>query len=236
MQPKMKNRNYRLGSIVLGLTVTVILFLTSCNDMDEPTPIEVAHVSIYHGSPDTDGLDIRVSTGQINNDPFKFRDFSNYLNFYPGNRNMKFINSNAGVVAMVDTTFTFEVGESYSVLIANKASNLEAVMIEDSFPEAISGKAMVRFIHLSPDVPAVRVLADEDDLFDAEDFKSSSDFKPVDAGRVSFEFIAEDGQNTVLQVPNVELMSRRYYNIILTGFDTPPAGNTHELSADIIRL
>ena len=236
MQPKMKNRNYRLGSIVLGLAVTVILFLTSCDEMDEPTPIEVAHVSIYHGSPDTDGLDIRVSTGQINNDPFEFRDFSNYLNFYPGNRNMKFIKSNAGVVALVDTTFTFEVGESYSVLLANTANNLEAVMVQDSFPDAISGKAMVRFIHLSPDVPAVRVLADEDDLFASENFKSSSDFKPVDAGRVSFEFVAEDGQNTVLQVPNVELLSRRYYNIILTGFDTPPTGNTHELSADIIRL
>ncbi len=236
MQPKMKNRNYRLGSIVLGLAITVILFLTSCDEMDEPTPIEVAHVSIYHGSPDTDGLDIRVSTGQINNDPFKFRDFSNYLNFYPGNRNMKFIEANTGVVALVDTTFTFEIGESYSVLLANTANNLEAVMIEDSFPDAISGKAMVRFIHLSPDVPAVKVLADEDELFGAESFKNGSEFKPVDAGRVTFEFLEEDGQNTVLQVPNVELLGRRYYNIILTGFDSPPAGNTHELSADIIRL
>ncbi len=237
MEPKMINKSYRQGSIVLGLAVAILLFLTSCmDDQDTPAPIEHAHVSLYHTSPDTEGIDIRVSTGQINNEPFEFKDYSFYLNFYPGKRNMKFIEANTGVIALIDTTFTFEIDHNYTVFVANTSNNLEAVLFEDDFPDKVDGKAMVRFIHMSPDAPAVKVLADEDELFDATGFKSGSEFAAVDAGRVTFEFMEANLFNTVIQLPEVQLTDGAYYNILLTGFDTPPAGNTHDLSVDVIRL
>ncbi|XOV94619.1 MAG: DUF4397 domain-containing protein [Bacteroidota bacterium] len=233
----MRNRNYRLGTIILGLAVSVILFLTSCvDDQDVPEPIEHAHVSIYHGSPDLEGINIRVSTGQINETPFEYDDYFPYLNFFPGERYMKFIESDLDVVTLIDTTFTFEIDHNYSVFVANTASNLEAVLIEDIFPASIAGKAMVRFIHMSPDAPAVNVLANEDELFGTTIFTEGSEFLPIDAGRTTFEFIEEALFNTVIQLPEVQLTSGGYYNIILSGFDNPPAGNTNELKVDVVRL
>lgn len=231
----MKNKRYQLKLMLLAVGISG-MFL-SCSQEDElPTPVEVAYVSIYHGSPDTEGIDIKVSTGQVNDSPFMFKDYSSYLNFYTGDRNMKFIDATTGVLTLVDTTFTFTEDKSYSIFVANTASNLEAVLLEDSFPNEITGKAMVRFVQLSPDVDQIDVVADEEDLFSLTDFKNGTEFKPVDAGRITFEFKETAGENVVLTASNVELLSRNYYTIVLNGFNNPPSGNTHDLSADFIRL
>ncbi len=223
--------------VLISVLASSLLFV-SCEDdaEDLPEPIDAAYVSIYHGAPDTNGINVLVSTGQINNTPYKFKDFTNYLRFFPGDRNMKFIDAITGVVTLVDTTFTFVEYESYSIFLANTLKSLEAVIIEDKFPLSVADKAMVRFIQLSPDAAEMDVVVDEFDLFYLIDFKEGSEFKPVDTGKSTFVFKQSVGENTLITAVDVELQSQQYYTIIMNGYKTPPAGNANSLNVEFIRL
>ena len=234
----MKNWNatylFPIGSI-LGL-----LFLTSCLDNDEePVPVvtDVSYVSIYHGSPDTDGLDIVVgTTGQINALPFEYEDYSNYLNFYSGNRNLRFTDANNEVATVLDTILSFETGETYSLFIADSLRSIEMIQVRDSFPSVSDGETMVRFAHLSPDAPPIDIYVDNTHIIGDRSFKDVSDFIPVGSERTTFEIKAAGTDEVLLTIPEVELRNEEYYTLVINGFVNPPGNNTHELGSDIIRL
>lgn len=231
------NPNKICYPIKLGLILSISLF--SCTE-DNPEPAApnepAAFVSLYHSAPDTDGLNVVVSTGQINNDPFQFQQYSDYLNFIPGERNIKFVASDIGVVALIDTTFNFNAFQNYSLFVANTFENLEAILIEDQFPIPIEGNAMVRFIHMSPDAPNIQLIANEDELFSSTGFKDASEFRPVPARMTTFELIDTEKGTRKLLLDDLRLFNRGYYNILLSGFDSPPAGNESELTVTPIRL
>ena len=216
------------------------LFMTSCMDKEvDPVPVitDVSYVSLYHGSPDTDGLDIIVgNTGQINALPFEFEDYSNYLNFYSGNRNLTFTDANNEVATVLDTVLSFEKGETYSLFIADSLRSIEIVQVRDSFPSVADGETMVRFVHLSPDATSFDVYVDGGKILSDKSFKEVSDFLPVSSGRETFEIRAADTDEVLLTVPVVELHDEAYYTIAINGFVNPPGGNDHALGSDIIRL
>ena len=63
-----RNKKRTINLYLLSSLVAVIFLFTSCDDNDDVVlePTEVAYVSIYHGSPNTTGLDIDVGNGPIN--------------------------------------------------------------------------------------------------------------------------------------------------------------------------
>ena len=237
MLSKLKVNGRLVGSSLLVFFLFGTLFLTSCLNTDDPEPLEIANVSIYHGSPDAGGLDIIVGSNQINNNSFEFEDYSYYIDFFPGDRQLKFTEHDNLSNVLIDTTFTFEIDKIYSVYIADSLSSIEAVLLNDEFPEAETGKAMVRFVHLSPDVQEINVSIDEENLFNEQTFKDGTDFVGINAGTTTLGVVTANELNEVLlNVPDVKFEEGNYYTIILNGFRTPPDGNTNELSADIIEL
>ncbi len=216
------------------------LFLTSCLDDDEtPQPVitEIAYVSIYHGSPNTDGLDILVgNTGRINALPFEYEDYSNYLNFYSGERHLTFRDANNEVATVLDTMLTFDTGETYSLFIADSLSSIEMIQVKDSFPSVADSQTMVRFAHLSPDAMPIDVYVDGSKILGDKSFKGISDFVPVSSGRETFEIKVAGTEEILLTIPVVELYGEEYYTIAINGFVNPPFGNNHDLESDIIRL
>ncbi len=232
-------KKWRFSYLLSTVGLLGILFLTSCLDNDEdPVPVitEVSYVSIYHGSPDTDGLDITVgTTGQINALPFEYEDYSNYLNFYSGDRNLTFTDAN-NVATVLDTTLNFETGDTYSLFIADSLRSIEMIQVRDSFPSMADGETMVRFAHLSPDAPSIDIYANETKILSDRSFKDVSDFKLVGSGRSTLEIKAAGTDEVLLTIPGVELHDEEYYTIAVNGFVSPPGNNTNELGSDIIRL
>ena len=221
-------------------SVAVLLFLTSCFDNNEdPVPVvtDVSYVSIYHGSPDTDGLDIIVgTTGQINALPFEYEDYSNYLNFYSGERNLTFTDANNEVALVLDTMLNFETGETYSLFIADSLRSIEMIQVKDSFPSVADGETMIRFAHLSPDAMSVDVYVDDTKILSDKSFKEVTEFLPVSSGRKTFEVRAAGTDEVLLTIPVIELLDEEYYTLVINGFVNPPSGNDHEFGSDIIRL
>ena len=155
MNTKTMNLFSRYRNILFSLAL--LFLLASCMDDDDNfvnQPVDVAYVSIYHAAPEAPQLDVVVDGRVINNRPFDYTSHSGYLNFLTGNREFRFHAASAAN-AVIDTTFNFEDGKAYSVFAINRSpEKLEALLVTDSAAAPASGKAMVRFVHLSPDAPA----------------------------------------------------------------------------------
>jgi hypothetical protein len=220
-------------------SIALLLLLTSCLDEDEnpvSEPVEVAYVSIYHASPDAPDFDIVVDGRVINNNPFDYTAYSGYLNFFTGNRNIRFNAVNANN-ALIDTTFNLQEGKAYSLFAINRLSNIEALLVVDSAAAPAAGKAMVRFVNLSPDAPAFDVnVADSTGapLFAGTSFKEAADFREVEADNYTFEVKNSGGTEVVLTAKDVNILPGRYYTIVTRGFANPPQGNTNTLSVEVL--
>lgn len=215
--------------------VTVLLAGCLDDDTTQVTPVPVGYVSIYHASPDAPPLDVLVDNRQLSSRPFVYSDHSNYVNFYTGDRNLKFNTANASS-ALVDTTFNVADGKAYSVFVINTlSSGLESLIIADSSAAPETGKAMVRFVNLSPDAPAFDILSNNTDkVFENTAFKGATTYKQVDAGTYSFDVTPSGTQNKSVSAKDIRFVPGRYYTIIVRGFVTPPAGNSNVLSIEVI--
>lgn len=220
-------------------SIAFIVLLGSCMDEADnfvTEPVEVAYVSIYHASPDAPDFDIIVDNRTINTNPFDYASYSGYLNFFTGDRSIKFNSVNANN-ALIDTTFNFEEGKAYSLFAVDRLSNIEALLVIDSASAPSTGKAMARFVHLSPDASAFDISIPGETgspLFANKAFKQATDFQEIDAKSYTFEVKNAGGSEVILSAEDINILPGRYYTIITRGFANPPEGNTNVLSVEVI--
>jgi len=237
MKRKIIHFVYRFRNTFLSMLLLVLL--VSClndDDNNNNQPIEVAYVSIYHASPDAPSFNIFVDGRVINRNSFGYSSYSGYLNFFTGNREIQFKEVNASN-ALIDTTFDFQNGKVYSLFAINRLSNIEALLVVDSAATPATGKAMVRFVNLSPDAPAFDITLEGQagaPLFADQSFKQSSEFKEIDAGTYTFDVKDAGASNVVLSSGDVVLRAGGFYTIITRGFTNPPQGNTNILSVEVL--
>jgi hypothetical protein len=222
---------------IMLLAVLPAMVLTSCDDDDDDDTIpvvETANVMVVHASPDAPGVDLLVDDARVNTAALTFPNNTGYLEVPAGDRNVK-VNAAGTTTTVIDADLDLEANENYSVFAVNTLSNIEPLVLEDDLTAPASGRAHVRFVHLSPDAPAVDVAVTGGPvLFSGTEFKEAEDFAPVTAGSYDLEVRLAGTEDVVLTVPNVNLASGRIYTIFARGFVTPPANNQNALGAEII--
>jgi hypothetical protein len=226
----------RMKGIVYCFVLVVLVAACSDDLLDSDTNVPaVAFVSFYHASPDAPGLSVTVDDRSVFSE-IEYSEYSGYLNFYVGERNFKVNPLNASN-SLVDTTFTFDLSKSYSVFFIDALSGMEALLTQDTADVPAAGKAMVRFVHLSPDAQALDINFNDqagDPLFSGQSFKEGSPFKEISAGSNAFEVKSSGSDNTLLSVDDLNLKAGRYYTIITRGYTNPPQGNTNTLSVQVV--
>lgn len=229
---KIFSKRIALGAIMCGS----LLAFTSCLDDDDSNleNVPVAYVSLYHGSPDAPDLDIEVDGRQINAYPFEYTDFTGYLRFYTGERNLRF-GPYASSSIDIDTTVDFEANQLYSVFVVDEFEDAGVVVTHDNSDTPAKGKAKIRVINLSPDAGDIDLIANGDDIWSADlAFKESSEFTEVDAAEYDFQVRSSANDDLLLTVPDIQLQPRYFYTIIIRGFETPPGGNSNVLAAQVV--
>lgn len=237
---EVKNRKPPFLTLLLCLALFMVA-LTGCDDDDGITPVpepdSVAYVSLYHMSPDAPPLAVQVDNNRFNFNPFEYTEHTGYLRFYTGERELLFTPWNASNT-LLDTTLTLEDETLYSVFVSGTADDLETFVTEDDIPEAATGRALVRVVHVSPDAPAIDLsITDEEEdspLFSNIAYRNASDFTEIPAGNTSFNITATGGDEVMASVANINFLSGRVYTLLIRGYDNPPAGNTNALSVQII--
>jgi hypothetical protein len=224
-----------LSGILTGVCLVAIVSACMNDDADAITDVPIAFVSLYHGSPNAPDLDIEVDNRQINAYPFEYTDYTGYLRFYTGQRNLKFGPYSASNI-VIDSTVTLEANKAYSIFVVDEYNQAGIVLLNDNAPTPASGMAKFRVINLSPDAPEVE-LAEQGKttaLAEALAFKEASDFMDIDAKEFDLQVRASANPDEILlNLPDINLQPGYYYTIIIRGYATPPEGNTNVLSAQI---
>jgi hypothetical protein len=194
--------------------------------------LATTNVLVTHASPDAPGVDLLVDGIVVNSQALEFPDNTGYLMVNSGTRNFK-VNATGTSFTVIDETMTIGADMDYSVFAIDELSNIRALVLQDDLSTPASGKSHVRFLHLSPDAPAVDItLTDGTVIFGDIAFGEHVDFTPLDAGMYDLE-VRVAGTNTVaLELPGISLENGKIYTVFAKGFLN--GEGTQALGAEII--
>lgn len=194
--------------------------LAGCNNDDSnplaPVVTPQARVMAVHASPDAPAVDLRVD-GAVVGTSLAFPNNTGYLGVAAGTRNVK-VNVAGTTTTVINANLPLTGGASYTVFAGDVVANIGAIVLTDDLTPPASGKSHVRFVHLSPDAPAVDVAVRGGPvLFANRSFKQYSAFTPVDAGTYNLE-VRLAGTNTVaLPLNGVSLEPGKIYTVFAKG-------------------
>lgn len=202
----MKNHLFSFLAIAL-------LAFSACNDDDETRQ---ASVMIVHASPDAPAVDLLVNNSKVASG-VTFLQNTNYLKTDEGTTNIK-VNAAGTNTSVINADVDLDGDKSYSVFAVNTLSKIEPLAFEDNLTSPASGKAHVRFIHLSPDAPAVDIaLRGGAVVFPNVAFKTGTAFAPLDAGSYKLDVRLAGTSTVALPLPDITLEAGKIYTVYAKG-------------------
>lgn len=221
-------------TLLAGLSVALV----GC-DKDDPQP-DQSRMLVVHASPDAPGVDLLVDNQKINSAPLTFPNFTGYLTLNSGTRNVK-VNVAGTSTTAINADLTLVKDKVYSVFAIDRVAAIKAIAVEDNLAAPASGKAHIRFFHLSPGAPAVTVGvlngATFTPVFSNRSFETQATasanqaFTPVDAGTYTFDVRVAGSTTSVLTLPGINLQAGKIYTVFARGI---VGSTTTPLNASII--
>lgn len=223
----MKNK---FSLLALVLLASSLLVFSSCKDDDE---VATGQVLVTHASPDAPAVDLLIDDQKENSAPLPYPANTGYITVDAGNRNFK-INVAGTSTNVINADLDIKANTNYSIFAVDSVANLTAIAFEDDLTSPASGKAHVRFIHLSPDAPAVDIAVASSGavVFGDVAFKEGTAFTPLDAGTYNLDVRVAGTSTVALILPPITLSAGKIYTVFAKGF---LAGTgTQALGAEII--
>lgn len=195
-----------------------IISFSSCTKKNDDTTF-YSSLSVTHASPDAPAVDIYIDNSKVTTTPFSFSNTTGYLkNLISGKRNIK-VNVAGTTTNVINADITFDGNKNYSLFAIDSVSKLSTLLTVDDLTAPAAGKAHVRFIHLSPDAPAVDIaVVGGPVVFPNSSFKSVSAFTPLGAGTYNLEVRVAGTTNVALTLPSITLESGKIYTVYAKGF------------------
>jgi hypothetical protein len=179
----------------------------------------MASVRVGHLSPDAPNVDVVLDgslVAELTNVPFGA--VSGYLDLRAASHDIAVFLTGTTVDPVLEATLTWRPGQKQTVVATGLASDLQALVLDDAVAAPGVGKSWVRFVHASPDAPAVDVaVEDGPTLFDAIEFRQAGDYQQVDSASYTLDVLLDGNGALALKVPDVTLDSDTNYTIFAIG-------------------
>lgn len=177
----------------------------------------ISGVMFVHASPDAPPVDIRLGLLPAARD-LPFPGNTPYRFTLSGARNIR-VNVADTRTTVIEARPTLARNTFYTVFAANRVANIEPVVLVDDLTPPAAGNTHVRFVHLSPDAPAVDIAVANGGpvLFPNVSFKGSTSFTPVPGGTYDLEVRVAGTSTVALSLPGVRLESGRIYTVFAKG-------------------
>ncbi|MBX7043419.1 MAG: DUF4397 domain-containing protein [Ignavibacteria bacterium] len=219
---------------VLATLSIFTLSFTGCSD-DETDPVSPtqakSRTTVTHASPNAPAVDILVNDAVAATN-VAYLSTLPYTELNAGNNRIR-VNVAGTSTSVIDATLPFDENKNYSIFAVDSVNKISAIRLEDNLSAPASGKAHVRFIHLSPNAPAVDIAVTGGPvLFSNYVFKQASDFTPVDAGTYNLEVRLAGTSTVVLSLPGIQLDNGKIVTLYARGF--VGATGTQQLGASRI--
>jgi LPXTG-motif cell wall-anchored protein len=177
----------------------------------------MARVRVVHASPDAPAVDVWVN-GNVAFSNAPFQGITDYAALDAGSYQVQVTPTGATEPVVIDATLDLSGGTDYTVVAVGQLANIEPLVLVDNNSAPAAGKAHVRFVHASPDAPAVDIAVTGGPvLFSNVPFKGVGDYLPVDAGTYDLEARLAGTETVALSVPGVQLNEGTVYTIFAMG-------------------
>jgi LPXTG-motif cell wall-anchored protein len=200
------------------LAVTVVLVLSLALSVTAMADGHEARVRVVHASPDAPAVDVWVNGAvAFSNAPFK--GITDYAKLEPGSYSVQVTPTGATEPIVIDANLDLATQTDYTVVAVGQLASIEPLVLVDNNSAPAAGKAHVRFVHASPDAPAVDIAVANGGpvLFSNIPFKGVGEYLPVDAGSYDLEARIAGTDTVALSVPGVMLDEGTVYTIFAMG-------------------
>lgn len=188
-----------------------------------------ARVRVVHASPDAPAVDVLVN-GSAAFTNAAFKGVTNYASLDAGSYSVAVVPAGQTAPQVISATLPLDAGKDYTVVALGKLANIEPLVLTDNNTLPAAGKAHVRFVHASPDAPAVDVAVKGGPvIFSNVAFKGVGDYTPVDSGTYNLEVRLAGTDTVALDLPNITLDAGTVYTVYAMGL----AGGEPKLTAVI---
>ncbi|MFT5875758.1 MAG: hypothetical protein ACI8WT_004755 [Clostridium sp.] len=186
-----------------------------------------SYIRVFHASPNAPAVDV-YANGNLIVKHLAYKKLSQYLPVPSGNYNIKVYPSGQMTNPVINTNVYIPENTVTNIAAIGVLPNISLFPIQEPITAQTSGKACVRFIHLSPNAPAVDIkLTDGTTVFNNVAYKGITNYVNVPEGTYTFKVSPTGTDNVVLTVPNIKLSADNYYTIYALGL----VGKTPALEA-----
>lgn len=176
-----------------------------------------SYVRVLHASPNVRAVDV-YANDQLIAGNLRYRRFTPYLKIPSGQYNIRVYHAGTNDNPIINTTAVFKPSTIYTAAAIGMAPQVELYGIPDTRVAVSPSRANIRFVHLSPDAPAVDVfLSDGKTLFRNINYRGITGYISILPGRKKFELRSTGTGDVVLNVPNIILRGGRNYTIYAVG-------------------
>jgi LPXTG-motif cell wall-anchored protein len=201
----------RLFVISAVLVLSLALSVTAMADGHQ------ARVRVVHASPDAPAVDVWVN-GAVAFSNAPFQGITDYAALDAGSYNVQVSPTGATEPIVIDADLDLAAGTDYTVVAVGLLADIEPLVLMDNNAAPAAGMAHVRFVHASPDAPAVDIAVTGGPiLFSDIPFKGFGDYLPVAAGTYDLEARLAGTETVALSVPGVALEDGNVYTIFAMG-------------------
>jgi hypothetical protein len=178
--------------------------------------LPLSRILFVHASPDAPAVDIFYGLRQVA-DGLAFPSNTPYRWVLSGSRTVR-VNVDDTRTTVIKAAVTLDPRKAYSVFAVDRVSSIAPLVLVDDLTPPAPGNAHVRFVHLSPDAPAVDVALDGGAVvFGNKAFKESTPFTPLPAGTYDLEVRVAGTTTVALDLDPITLQAGRIYTVFAKG-------------------
>jgi hypothetical protein len=211
----MKNLTRRMAVLAIAAAP---LALAACSDDEDSVTAPsagTASVRVAHLSPDAPPVDVFVN-GTRAVSGAAFQDVTGYLSVPAGSVNIRVTPAGATSPVVIDATVNLNNGGNYTVAATGYLASIQALVLEDD--RGTTGQPKVRFVHASPDAPAVDIAVTGGPvLFANVPFRQATLYPQVPPSTYDLEARPAGSTAVVLEVPDVTLRPGTNYTLFAVG-------------------
>ncbi len=197
------------------------------NSMYTQRELKIGYVRIIHTVPDAPNVDIYANDNLIANN-LAYGDYTDYLSIPEGTYKISLFVAGTKNSAVLSNMLKVNQNSILTVAAVGTLSDIGLLAIADANETRKPGKAMIRFLHLSPNAPAVDItLPNGTVIFSNVSFKQITPYIDVAPMNYTLQVRVAGTSNVVLTVPNINLVADKYYTVYAIGL----VGNKPELEA-----
>jgi hypothetical protein len=222
------SRWYWMSALVLAFALALPLAVRTAPAATAQMAAGTSQVRVVHASPDAPAVDVMVDGARaIAN--LAYGESVGYVDLPAGSHEVAVVPAGAGPeAAVLAATLDLAADKAYTVMAVGQFANLAPLVLVDERAGPAGDQAWVRFVHTSPDAPAVDVaVVGGPTLFSNVAFGEASAYLPAPAGTMDLVVRPAGTDTDVLTVPGVTLEGGKVYTVAAIGL----AGGAPTLAA-----